>query len=150
MCQEEPLLSVQLHNFFCVSPRKKHQLFLPCLCLINETWRKGWSTLSLCLCSSLSVSPRKAPVTAILPIPRRRAKQWAWGEHVATAVGCRQAVFYLRVSSLLGWPRRWKISFSILPFLEWVILQRAVQEVGMILKGKAVLAGYWSMQAKWR
>lgn len=87
--------------------------------------------------------PPKALATAIAAMyPGGKQIHGLGEEHTGTAVGWRQAVFYFGVSSLLGWPRRRKIRFSILTFPEWVILQGATQEMDMIHNGKPVLAGY--------
>lgn len=43
-------------------------------------------------------------------------------------------MLYLDLSSLFGWPRRWKVRFSILTFPDWVIPQGAVQEMDVIHK----------------
>lgn len=154
MCRKGPLQSVCAATFFLffhISSRKC-QLFLSCLCLINETWRIDWSTVSLCPWSSqLSILPtQRTGHSHCCQYTGGKQSNGLGGENIGTATGWRQAVFYFGVSSLLGWTRRWKIEFSILTFPEWVILQGAMQEMDMVLKGKPVLAGYRSMQARWR
>ena len=154
MCQKGPLQSVCADTFFLFLHISswKSWLFLSCLYLINETRRTGWSTVSPCPCSSQrSVLPTQSPGRSrCCQYPGEKQSNGLGEEHTGTAVGWRQVVFYFGVSSLLGWPRRWKISFSILTSPEWVSLQGPAQEMGRIRKGKPVLAGYRSMQARWR
>lgn len=121
------------HLFFHRSPRKS-QLFLSCLCLINETLRIVWSTVSLHPCC-----PLKALATATAGSSQEESKAMGFGRDAV--VGWRQAGFYLGISSLLGWPRRWEMDFLFWHFPNGVILQGAEQEVGVIPKGEAVLAG---------
>lgn len=154
MCRKGSLQYVCAATFFLFFriSSQKSQSFLSCLRLINETWRIDWGTVSLCPCSAqLSVLLTQSfGHSHCSQDPGGKQSDGLGEEHIGTAVGWRQAVFYFGVSSLLGWPRRWKIRFSILTFPEWVIFQGAMQEMKMIHKGKSVLTGHRSMEARWR
>lgn len=100
----------------------------------NRGWKCG---LECCVLHpwATDIAPRTQEESKAMDLGRNTWKQRLDG-------------FYFGISSLLGWPRRWKIRFSALTFPEWLILQGAGQELDVLHKGKPALAGPRAVQAR--